>query len=69
MFIVSCPTPSNCNCDRADVIARSDEGTILDKQFLPVSALHFKANVDSNSIGNVNLGDLQCDGIGKTQTK
>ncbi len=70
MFVVDgCPTPSNCNCDIIDGIPRSDNGTIMDKQFLPVSELHFKANADQNSVGMVDIGSLNCNGIGKAWAK
>ncbi|XP_072037187.1 uncharacterized protein [Amphiura filiformis] len=52
-----------CNCDAQDGISRSDEGWITDKQFLPVSELHFAANTRSDSEGFVTLGAFQCQGI------
>ncbi|XP_072037188.1 uncharacterized protein [Amphiura filiformis] len=65
-FELGSPTQSSvctCNCDAQDGISRSDEGWIIDKQFLPVSELHFAANTRFDSEGLVTLGAFQCQGI------
>ncbi|XP_072036319.1 uncharacterized protein [Amphiura filiformis] len=65
-FELGSPTQSNvctCNCDAQDGVSRSDGGWITDKQFLPVTELHFAANTKFNSEGLVTLGAFQCHGI------
>ncbi|XP_077981071.1 scavenger receptor cysteine-rich domain-containing protein DMBT1-like [Glandiceps talaboti] len=54
---------STCNCDNNDYVWRQDDGTITEKDYLPVTKLAFGDTGESNEQGFYTLGPLRCEGI------
>ncbi|XP_070550924.1 uncharacterized protein [Ptychodera flava] len=57
---------ATCSCDNNDNVWRYDEGTITDKDYLPVTKLGFGDTGDSGESGYHTLGALYCRGDAST---
>ena len=60
---IECAGNVICNCEKNDNEWRQDDGWLIDKEDLPVTAISVRDTGDDNEEAKITLGPLTCWGV------